>query len=136
MSRLLPLRDDEVVYIAIRNPNFMNTATGNIAPNAFYMRPGDFEGKPPYGLSTTVLDHCPSIEEIKTITTLKSKVCGVDILGVGAVRAAGLEVVRTSETKSLIVGMPYPSNDEDYETVEKRNILANVLVTIRKPGVR
>ena len=136
MFLLPPLRDDEVVYIAIRNPNFMNAATRKIAPNAFYMRERDFEGQPPYGLSATVLNHCPTIEEIKEITGLRSKVCGVDILNVGQVRATGLEVMRVSETKALIVGMPYPSGDEDYETAEKRNILANVLVTISKPGVR
>ena len=83
-----------------------------------------------------MLDHCPTVEEIKKITGLMSKVCGVDILGVGAVRAAGLEVVKVSETKALIVGMPYPSNDEDYETVEERNILANSLAAISKPGMR
>ncbi len=136
MPQLPPLRDDEVVYIAIRNPNFMNAATGNIAPNAFYMRERDLEGQPPHGLSTTVLDHCPSIEDIKKITGLKSNVCGVDILDVGAVRAAGLEVVRVNETKALIVGMPYPANEEDYETAEKRNILANALAAISNRGVR
>ena len=109
MPQLLPLRDDEVVYIAIRNSNFMNTVTGKIAPNAFYMRERDFEGQPPHGLSTAVLDHCPGIEEIKEITGLKSKVCGVDILSVGSVRAVGLKAVRVSEAKALIVGMPYPS---------------------------
>jgi len=114
----------------------MNAATGKIAPNAFYMRDRDVEGPEPHGLSTTILDHCPTIEEIKELTGLKSKVCGVDILDVGAVRAAGLEVVRVNETKALIVGMPYPSNDEDYETAEQRNIMANVLVTISKPGMR
>jgi len=136
MSQLPPLRDDEVVYIAIRNSTLMNAATGKIAPNAFYMRDRDVEGPEPHGLSTTILDHCPTIEEIKELTGLKSKVCGVDILDVGAVRAAGLEVVRVNETKALIVGMPYPSNDEDYETAEQRNIMANVLVTISKPGMR
>lgn len=136
MSQLLPLRDDEVVYIAIRNQTLINAVTGKIAPNAFYMRERDFEGQPPHGLSTTVLHHCPTIAEIKKITGLMSKVCGVDILSVGAVRAAGLEVVRTGETKALIVGMPYPSNDEDYEAVEQRNIMANVLVEISKRGVR
>ncbi len=136
MPQLLPLRDDEVIYIAIRNPNFMNTVTGKIAPNAFYMRERDFEGEPPHGLSTTVLDHCPTIEEIKTITTLKSKVCGVDILSVGAVRATGLQVVRISEIKALIVGMPYPDSDEDYETAEKRNVIANRLAAISKRGMR
>lgn len=136
MPSLLPLRDDEVVYIAIRNPNFMNAATGKIAPNAFFMRERDFEGQPPHGLSTTVLDHCPTIEEIKKITGLMSKVCGVDILSVGAVRAAGLEVVRVSETKALVVGMPYPASDEDYEIAEQRNLLANVLFRISKPGMR
>ena len=136
MPQLLPLRDDEVVYIAIRNPNFMNAVTGKIAPNAFFMRERDFEGQPPNGLSTTVLDHCPGIEEIKKIPGLMSKVCGVDILSVGAVRAAGLEVVRVSETKALIIGMPYPFSDEDYETAEKRNLLANALAAISKRGVR
>lgn len=136
MPQLLPLRDDEVVYIAIRNPNFMNVVTGKIAPNAFYMRERDFEGPPPHGLSVTVLDYCPTIEEIKEITGLKSKVCGVDIVSVGAVRAVGLEVVRASETKALIVDMPYPANDEDYQTAEKRNLLANHLVAISKRGVR
>ena len=136
MPQLLPLRDDEVVYIAIRNPNFMNVVTGKIAPNAFYMRERNFEGPPPHGLSVTVLDYCPTIEEIKEITGLKSKVCGADILSVGAVRAVGLEVVRVSETKAFIVGMPYPSSDEDYEIAEQRNLLANVLVTISKTGVR
>ena len=136
MPPLLPLRDDEVVYIAIRNPNFMNAVTGKIAPNAFFMRERDFEGQPPHGLSTTVLDHCPTIEEIKKITGLMSKVCGVDILSVGAVRAAGLEVIRVSETKAFVVGMPYPVSNEDYEIAEQRNLLANILVTISKPGMR
>ena len=136
MPLLPPLRDNEVVYIAIRNPNFINAVTRKIAPNAFYMRERDFEGLPPYGLSTAVFDHCPSIEEIKEITSLGSKVCGVDILDVGAIRTAGLEVTRVSETKALIIGMPYPANDEDYETAEKRNILANALVAISKRGVR
>jgi hypothetical protein len=114
----------------------MNTETGKITPIAFYMRDRDFEGQPPYGLSTTILDHCPTIEEIKEITGLKSKVCGVDILSVGAVRAVGLEVVRTSETKALIIGMSHPANEEDYETAEKRNILASALVVISKRGIR
>lgn len=107
MPQLSPLRDDELIYIAIRNPNFMNAVSGNIAPNAFYMRDRDFEGEPPYGLSATVLDHCPTVEEIKEITGLRSKVCGVDTLSVGAIWAPGLEVVRTSMTKALIVGMPH-----------------------------
>lgn len=136
MSQPLPLRDDEFVYIAIRNPTLMNAATGKISPNAFYLRERDFEGLPPHGLSTTILDHCPSIEEIKETTGLKSKVCGVDILSVGAVRAIGLDVIRTTETKALIVGIPYPANDDDYETAEKRNILANRLATISKRGSR
>lgn len=131
-----PLRDDEVVYIAIRNPNFMNVATDRISPNAFYMRPGDFDGSPPHGISTTVLDHCPTIEEIKNITGLKSRVCGVDSLRVGSIRAMGLAVVRLSQTKSLIVGMPYPSGDEDYEMAEERNILANKLAAISHRGMR
>lgn len=92
------------------------------------------KGSRPHGLSTTVLDHCPSIEEIKEITGLRSKVCGVDILSVGAIRAVGLEVVRVSETKAFIVGMPSPSSDEDYETAEQRNTLANKLVVISKLG--
>lgn len=136
MPQFLPLRDDEAVYIAIRNPNFMNAATGKIAPNAFYLRERDFEGQPPFGLSITVLDHCPTIEEIKHMTGLMSKVCGVDILSVGAVRALGLEVVRTGMTKALIVGVPYPDGDEDYETAEKRNILANRLTAISRQGAR
>lgn len=131
-----PLRDDEVVYIAIRNPNLMDAATRRIRPNAFFMRPTDFGGDPPHGLSTTVLDHCPTIKEIIGITGLKSRVCGVDSLSVGAVRALGLEVVRTMETKAFIVGMPYPIDDDDYETAEKRNILAQRLVAISQRGVR
>ena len=136
MPQLSPLRDDELIYIAIRNPNFMNAVSGNIAPNAFYMRDRDFEGEPPYGLSATVLDHCPTVEEIKEITGLRSKVCGVDTLSVGAIRALGLEVVRTSMTKALIVGMPHPANDNDYETAEKRNLLANRLVKTSQRGTR
>jgi len=131
-----PLRDDEVVYIAIRNPNFMDATTRKIKPNAFYMRPADFEGDPPYGLSTTVLDHCPTIEEIMGLTGLKSKVCGVDFLSVGAIRAMGLRVVRIKETKALIEGMPYPINDEDYVTAGERNILAQKLVALSQRGVR
>lgn len=136
MPQLLPLRDDEVIYVAIRNPNFMNVVTGNIALNAFFMRERDFEGQPPHGLSVTVLDHCPAIEEVKEITGLRSKVCGIDIFSVGAIRATGLDVIRVSETKSLIIGMPYPADDEDYETAEKRNILASRLVKISQRGVR
>ncbi|MGI4791965.1 MAG: hypothetical protein ACRYFS_24345 [Janthinobacterium lividum] len=114
----------------------MNAATGKVNPNAFYMRERDFDGPPPHGLSAIVLNHCPTIIEIKEVTGLKSNVCGVDVLTVGAVREVGLEVVRTSETKSLIVGMPYPENDEDYAAAEKRNILANKLVAISRPGTR
>ena len=63
--------------------------------------------------------------------------CGVDSLSVGAVRALGLEVVRTTETKAFIVGMPYPiDDDDDYAAAEERNILAQRLVAISQRGVR
>ena len=131
-----PLRDDEVVYIAIRNPSLMDTVNGRILRNAFFMRERDFEGSPPHGLSTTVLDHCPTIDEIKGLTGLKSKVCGVDFLNVGMVRALGLRVERVSETKALILDMPYPADEQDYGTAEQQNILADKLVTISERGIR
>lgn len=136
MPQPLPLRDDQFVYVAIRSIAYMDETTSRINPNAFHMRERDFGGDPPHGLSTTVLDHCPSIEEIIKLTGLKSKVCGVDALNVGAVRAIGLEVTRTTQTKALIVGMPYPVDDNDYETAEQRNILADKLFTISQQCAR
>ena len=91
MPKLRQLRDDEVVYIAIRNPNLMNVETGAIKRNAFFLRLADTDGEL-NGLSVTVLNHCPTIEEIKNITWLKSKVCGVDVLSVGKIRQIGLDV--------------------------------------------
>ena len=135
MPEPTPLRDNEFIYIAIRNLSLMDLVTGEITPNAYYLREHDIEGPPPHGLSTTVLDHCPGIEEIKSLTGLKSKVRGVDALNVGETRRTGLEVVRMSATKALIVGMPYPAAD-DYEAAERRNILADKLATISRRMVR
>jgi hypothetical protein len=131
-----PLRDDEVVYIAIRNSSLVDTVTGRILRNAFFMRERDFDGSPPHGLSTTVLDHCPTIDEIKELTGLKSKVCGVDFLNVGTVREIGLRVERVSETKALILDMPYPADEDDYDTAERQNILADKLAVVSQRGVR
>jgi hypothetical protein len=98
------LDDDRIVYIALRNSNYMDADSGDILPDAFRRRKVDTDG-----ISITICREAPNIDEIKQITGLKSDVCGVDQVRVGDVRVLdlGLDIIQNGPTHGCITGIPY-----------------------------
>ena len=96
----------ERVFIAVRRRSFKNEDTDQIKPDAFYLR-----RESELGISVIVADHCPTMEEAKSLTGLQS-IYGIDSLVVTEVEALGLQVVQDSATHASIIGIPYRTGED------------------------
>jgi len=80
--------DNEVVYRALRNAKCIDQETGDVSPEAYFIRI-DAEGNPEKGLSVCLASRCAAEDCCKT-TLSKRK--GVVSLSVEYLRSIGLDV--------------------------------------------
>ena len=101
-SEFSPLPSDAVVYRAIIKKRWVNTDTGEILPDAFFLRKGRGET----GISVNIATVC-SPEDCAA----RFKCKFIASLQVGTVRELGLDIVQDQYNHANITGLPYREDD-------------------------
>ena len=108
MTELSLIPDNEVVYRALRNAKCIDQETGDISPEAYFIRI-DGEGNPENGLSVCLASKCEAGDCCKEL----KKRYGVVGLNVGFLRSIGLNVQPDPPPPehAIIVNMPVRKNN-------------------------
>ena len=120
-SKFAPLPSDAVVYRAISKKRWVNTDTGEILPDAFFLR----KDKGETGISVNIATVC-SPEDCAA----RFKCKFVASLQIGTVRDLGLDIVQDNYNHANITGLPY-GEDDLAEAVRLASLLAKQSTTIR-----
>ena len=102
-SKFPALPSDAVVYRAIIKKRWVNTDTGEILPDAFFLR----KGKGETGLSVNIAAVCSPEDCAARFTKCKF----VASLQVGTVRNLGLDIIQDQHNHANITGLPYREDD-------------------------